>query len=59
MPVRIDRFAVEIEFDNVVDGPVVGRHVASEQKTVRTNVMADADMPESVDDAVIEQDVIG
>src|SRR5205823_5797794 len=50
--------AVQVERLNVVDGDQRRRQVARQQKTVGAARMTDADVPERVEDALVEQDVI-
>ena len=55
----VERVAVEIVFDDVGRGDEAGRHVARQEKAVRVLVVADADMAERVEHALLEQDAVG
>lgn len=56
---RIDGLAIERELDDVLRRNLARGHVAGEKKAVRPLVVAHADMAESIDHALVEQDVIG
>ena len=51
--------AVEVEFVNVVGLHERGRHVARDQETIGALVVPDADVAERIDDAFVEQNMIG
>src|SRR3546814_8887877 len=55
----IHRLAIEGEFDDVVGAHLTRCHVARQKVAVLLFVVTDADMPERIDHALIEQDMIG
>ena len=48
-----------MEFEDVAGRHTAGRHVARQQEAVGLFVVADADMAECVDHAVVVEDVVG
>ena len=57
--VRRDRLSVQVELDHVGCPHQRRRHAAGEQEPVGSSGMTDADMAETVDHVLVEQDVIG
>jgi len=58
-PARRDGSPVEIELQHVLFGDKRGRHASGQQKAIRPIRMTDADMAESVDDAIAGKNAIG
>ena len=56
---RVERFAVEIEGDEVFTVHEAGCHVAGEQKVPGRTVVARAHVPEAVDHALVVENAVG
>ncbi len=56
---RIDRLAVQIEYDHVLFGDEIGRQRPRLQIMARVTRIADADVPEGIDNALVSQDSVG
>lgn len=56
---RVDWRTIELELKDVVRCDVARRHVAGQQEAIRALVVANADVAEGIDDAVIVEYVIG
>ena len=54
-----NRLAVEAVFQDIVGGDRAGRDIARQQKAIGALVMPHADMAECIDDALVEQNMIG
>ena len=56
---RVDGFAVETEFEDVVLGHQPRCHAARHQKAAGILVVANADMAEAIDHALVVENVVG
>ena len=56
---RIDRPAVQVEFQNIFLGDEVGRQAARHQKTVGIAIVPDRHVAPAIEQAVIREDASG
>src|SRR5690606_33327001 len=57
--VGIHRIPIQGELDDILSAHTAWRHIAGKQETVRPSVMTDADMSETIDNALVEKDMVG
>src|SRR5260370_20464649 len=57
-PSRIDRRALQVEFENILSCDQTRRHAARQQKLCRVLLVANADVAETVEHALVVEDPI-